>query len=71
MAYKKDRQIKVYEGTTSSGYGYSVKYKSHPQIRLQGDWLDELGFHPGPQMNVHCEEGKLIITASDSKAATS
>ena len=40
MAYKKNRPIKVYE---TSG----TDYKRIPQIRLQGKWLQELGFDIG------------------------
>ena len=40
MAFKKNRPIKVYE---TSG----TDYKRIPQIRLQGKWLQELGFDIG------------------------
>lgn len=63
---KENRRVKVYEGTKSwSDPWHRTKYKIQPQIRLQGDWLEELGFTPGTQMNIHCEKGKLIITTVD------
>ncbi len=58
MAYKKNRPMKVYE---TSG----ADYKRIPQIRLQGKWLQELGFEIGEAVNVECEGGKLIITLRD------
>ena len=47
--------MKVYEGT-------GINYKRIPQLRMQGDWLAELGFDIGKPINVHCEDGKLVIT---------
>lgn len=56
--FKADRSIKVYE---SSGY----LNKMTPQIRLQGEWLKDLGFEIGDQLNVHCEGGRITITRAD------
>ncbi len=50
--------MKVYE---SGGYSN----KEIPQIRLQGEWLKELGFEIGDQLNVHCEGGRITITRAD------
>lgn len=55
MAYKKYRKMKVYE---ASGY----QYKQTPSIVLKGKWLSELGFDIGEQIEVKCENGRLIIT---------
>ena len=55
MAYKKYREMKVYE---ASGY----QYKRTPSIVLKGKWLSELGFDIGEQIEVKCEDGRLIIT---------
>lgn len=66
---KKRRNLKVYESSvcSSSGYGYtSSGYKSVPQIRIQGKWLEELGFETGSEINVECLDGKLIITKCES-----
>ncbi len=54
MAYKKYRKMKVYE---QSGY----QYKRTPSIILKGQWLSELGFDIGQQIEVKCENGRLII----------
>lgn len=63
-AFKKERKMKVYEATTvSQNQGYiQTKYKSVPQIRLQGLWLEQLGFEPGAEVKVECEEGRLVIS---------
>ena len=55
LVFKSDRKMKVYEGT-------GINYKRIPQLRMQGDWLAELGFDIGKPINVHCEDGKLVIT---------
>lgn len=33
-----------------------------PSIRLNGMWVEELGFHIGDSVLIKCEDGKLIIT---------
>lgn len=55
MANKYHREIRVYE---QSGY----KYKPTPAIKMQGDWLSELGFQQGDKVKVKCEDGRLTIT---------
>lgn len=55
MAFKKSRNMKVYE---QSGYNY----RSTPTIMLKGQWLKEAGFDCGTSITVTCEDGKLIIT---------
>ena len=66
MGYKKNREIKVYGMSIAcpgDGTFYSrTRYKNVPQIRLQGDWLKELGFEEGAPINVECQTGRLIIT---------
>lgn len=61
-AFKKERNMKVYEATrvVQNTY-YSSKYERVPQIRLQGLWLEQLGFEPGAEIKVECEEGKIVI----------
>lgn len=65
MERKNRRSLKVYESSvsSSSGYGYqrSTRYKSVPQIRMQGKWLEELGFKTGSEINVEYLDGKLIV----------
>ena len=58
MAYKKYREMKVYE---ASGY----QYTRTPSIVLKGQWLSELGFDIGDQIEVKCEDGRLIITKAN------
>lgn len=58
MAYKKYREMKVYE---ASGY----QYKRTPSIVLKGQWLSELGFDIGEPIEVKCEDGRLIITKAN------
>lgn len=58
MAYKKYREMKVYE---ARGY----QYKQTPSIVLKGKWLSELGFNIGEQIEVKCEDGRLIITKAN------
>jgi hypothetical protein len=35
--------------------------KPYPMIRLQGKWLEELGFKVGDRVVVVADEGKIII----------
>lgn len=60
MERKKRRNFKVYESSvsSSSGCGYnSVRYKSVPLIRMQGKWLEELGFETGSEIDVEYLDG--------------
>lgn len=62
--FKKERKMKVYEATMVSRGNWwgSTKYKSVPQIRLQGLWLEkDCGFEPGTPIKVECENGRLVI----------
>ena len=52
------RKLKVYEAPT--GVADSI-----PLIRLQGKWLEKLGFETGDMITVREEEGKLIIEHRD------
>ena len=52
---KTTRNMKVLE---QSGY----KYKPTPAIMLKGQWLAEFGFDIATQVQVQCEEGRLVIT---------
>lgn len=58
MAYKEYRKMKVYE---QSGY----QYKKTPSIILKGQWLSELGFDIGQQIEVKCENERLVIRKCD------
>lgn len=54
MAYKEKREMRVYAGSDQS-------YHDVPQIKIQGKWLEELGFRPGTHFEVQCENGKLTL----------
>ena len=41
--------------------------KDGPVIRLQGDWLERLGFVFGTSIMVKCEKRKLTITILDEE----
>jgi len=55
MNVETNRTLKVYE---SGGYNY----KPTPTIILKGQWLQKFGFTAGDNLNVSCEDGRLIIT---------
>lgn len=64
--FKKDRRAKVYEASVpGKREGYRNAYKTVPQIKLTGQWLEELGFTPGTEMRIECSGGKLVITRAD------
>jgi len=48
------RKLKI---CAQSGY----KYQAVPTIRLQGKWLEQLGFSVGQEIDVQCEQEYLII----------
>ncbi len=50
---KSNRRKKVY--LTYQGNNPS------PQIRLEGKWLEQLGFTAGSFVSIQCEEGRLVI----------
>ena len=58
--FKKERTL-----TVSSVSGYNSK--DVPALRINGMWLEDLGFHTGDKVNVHCENGKLIIEKSEDQ----
>lgn len=59
MQKKEIRSLKVYEQT-----GYH--YQPTPAIILKGNWLQDWGFSIHTPVSVTCEEGKLIITKTNS-----
>lgn len=52
---KSNRRLTVY-GTMNS------HYQGIPQIRLQGEWLQSMGFSIGDNIQVSCEKNKLVIS---------
>jgi toxic protein SymE len=55
---KTHRKLKI---CAQSGY----KYQAVPAIRLQGKWLEQLGFSVGQEITVQCQKGCLIIHLED------
>jgi hypothetical protein len=61
------RKLKIYStwhsGETSRAPGiFAAPGRSIPLIRLQGQWLRQLGFEEGGQVLIQLENEKLIIT---------
>lgn len=54
------RELTVSEATN---YGR----RTAPMLRIQGLWLQELGFNVGDPVLVQCEDGKLIITPDTAR----
>lgn len=59
---EKSRKLTVY------GITKGPQFQSIPQIRLQGDWLKASGFSIGDNIQVVCENNRLIITKSVGNA---
>lgn len=55
---KKIRKHKVYDTYQNGSYT--------AQIRLQGKWVEELGFKPGDELKIECYRGRLIIRKSET-----
>jgi hypothetical protein len=58
MKYKENRTMKVYQSSDRN-------YQPIPQIKLQGKWLEDLGFAKGTPINIKCQDGRLIITSQN------
>ena len=68
MSTKKNRRAKVYEASVprkKEGFYGATSYKTVPQIKLTGQWLEAIGFTPGAEMSIECSEGQLVITKVD------
>ncbi|MBS9461246.1 SymE family type I addiction module toxin [Flagellimonas sp. 389] len=57
------RILKVYRKFQRRRWGH----KAVPEIRLEGDWLKELGFKIGDAIEVQQEKDKLTIKLVNSK----
>lgn len=42
--------------------------KSVPMIRVNGLWLEELGFKVGDCVRIKCDNGQLVISLNEEKA---
>ena len=58
------RKLKVY---TKHRPGRWRNYTTVPEIRLEGRWLEELGFKQGDQVQIKQERNKLTITLYHEK----
>lgn len=47
MRYKENKTMKVYQGSDRN-------YQPIPQIKLQGKWIEDLGFAKGIPINNKC-----------------
>ena len=59
---KQLRQLRV-DLTSTKGNSRDSVYGSYPRIRLQGNWLNELGFTPGSKVQVLCNTNEIIISS--------
>ena len=57
----KIRNLKIYKRLIRGNEKHNF-YKVTPEIRLQGKWLEDLGFQPNEHVQVECKQGQLIIT---------
>ncbi|MFW5687511.1 MAG: SymE family type I addiction module toxin [Bacteroidota bacterium] len=58
------RKIKIQEFVIPARYPNN-KLKVKPVLKLQGDWLQELGFSPGDYVNIVASGGRLIIERAE------
>ena len=52
------RKLKIHAKFRPRRWDYTVV----PEIRLEGRWLEELGFKQGQQVRVEQQRNKLVIT---------
>ncbi|WBX76696.1 SymE family type I addiction module toxin [Tenacibaculum ovolyticum] len=57
------RKLKIYQKHKPREW----KYITVPEIRLQGKWLNELGFKIGKEIEVKQQKNKLTITLTNKK----
>lgn len=60
---KKIRKLKIYKKFRYQRW----QHTSVPEIRLEGKWLDKLGFKIGKEVSVKQEKNKLVITLIDKR----
>ena len=54
------RKIKIQEFIIPARTPFAMP-KVKPVLKLQGNWLHDLGFNPGDYVNIIPREGRLII----------
>ncbi|MEO1033663.1 MAG: SymE family type I addiction module toxin [Bacteroidota bacterium] len=60
---KKLRKRKVYQKHQAR----ELRYIAVPEIRLEGKWLEELGFDIGNEIDIEEQRHKLVITLAGKK----
>ncbi|MEM7485638.1 MAG: SymE family type I addiction module toxin [Bacteroidota bacterium] len=59
----KFRKLKIYQKFRSRTWDNTIV----PEIRLEGNWLKELGFEIGKEIKVEQKKHRLTITLTDKK----
>lgn len=44
-----------------------MQYTTLPEIRLEGRWLEEVGFKEGKRVKIQVEKNKLTITVDNGQ----
>jgi len=60
---KQIRKLKIYQKFQSR----ERKSITVPEIRLEGKWLQELGFEIGKEIEIKQQQNKLTITLTEKK----
>ncbi len=63
MKQIKSRKLKIYKKYRDGASGTVVI----PEIRLQGNWLAQLGFEQGKIVTVVLSENKLVISVDEAQ----
>lgn len=65
---KSKRILKVYYSTQERDHSsYHKIYKKVPTIILKGQWLEQLGFQVGDEIQVSCANNELVISKISQK----
>lgn len=59
MTMRNSRKLKIHTKYQARAYGATTTI---PEIRLEGKWLDKLGFKQGQIVTINQKKNKLIIT---------
>ncbi|WP_268847016.1 SymE family type I addiction module toxin [Flavobacterium aestivum] len=57
------RKLKIHSKYQARTYGSTTI----PEIRLEGKWLDKLGFKEGQMVNIEQKKNKLTITIDNGQ----
>lgn len=57
------RKLKIYQKHQPREW----RYITVPEIRLEGKWLEQLGFEIGKEIEIKQQKNKLTITLTDKK----